>query len=673
MLSVLLSPAIGLMNRLNYLYKFTLINVLFLVPLLGLAYMQLDELAVEQRNTQVELKGMNMLRETLVLTEIASEMRDLLIVQGSSLTLETAINKRQAAYLHQIGIVQTALATLENTEKLEQSITRLQQMNEREWGAGTLDIASLFVKHNQLVLESWILVHSLSYHTGLYQDKDAHNFLLMKLVLDAMEPLLEHQGELRSFSTVVVKAGAINSSMMEVLNRLLDDLISDQKRLDTNLRPIIAAEAVYGTELMSSVDGVVSSLKQSTDHFDNDLLMEEQLDHDWQQYYKRESDTREAIYSFVNNALVFVDQRLQQRESEQNSRFYALLLGILAVFLVTNYLMLGFNFSVRRSIQAILNSAERVAQGDLTTQVTITNADELGQLAKEFNRMTQRVRDLLAQVTTTVQSVASQAGVVDGIAQQSSEAIEMQRQETEQVASAINQMVSSVQEVANKTLTASQESTEVDKKAGQGQLLVKTTLADIDQLSKDIDHSMEVIHRLVKDSDGITQVLDVIKGVAEQTNLLALNAAIEAARAGEQGRGFAVVADEVRTLAQRTQQSTAEIEQLIIRLQAGVSDAVKAMQISHDKVEQTVSNSSEVGRTLEHISEAITSIVDSNAQIASAGEEQTMVSNEIERNVQSISLVGTQTAAGAQDTVAACHQMADQIEQLKGMVATFKL
>jgi methyl-accepting chemotaxis protein len=287
--------------------------------------------------------------------------------------------------------------------------------------------------------------------------------------------------------------------------------------------------------------------------------------------------------------------------------------------------------------------------------------------------MAELMRKILSQVSSTVQSVVSQAGKVDSIAQQSSEAINKQRHETDQVATAITQMVDCTQEVARNTLTASLQSNEVDEKAVKGQNLVQTTLTDIEQLSGDIDYSVTVIHRLVKDSDSITQVLDVIKGIAEQTNLLALNAAIEAARAGEQGRGFAVVADEVRTLAHKTQQSTAEIEQMIIRLQSGVNDAVKAMEVSHSKATQTVSNSSEVGRMLEHISKATTRIVDFNTQIASASEEQTMVVVEVERNVKQISEISIQTAIGAKATVDACQQMTQQAEQLEGIIATFKL
>ncbi|WP_050813428.1 methyl-accepting chemotaxis protein [Marinobacterium stanieri] len=365
--------------------------------------------------------------------------------------------------------------------------------------------------------------------------------------------------------------------------------------------------------------------------------------------------------------------RLQQRYGAQEQLFYGLLAAIVLVFVLTNYLMLGFSVSVRRAINALLSAAESVAQGDLTQQVCIGNRDEMGRLAGRFNAMVEQMRNLLGQVTSTAQAVASQAAVVDGIAHRSREDVERQQQETEQVATAVNQMVASAEDVAKQTQVASRETGSVDSEATQGQKLVEVTLGDIHQLSTDIDNAMGSIRRLVKESDTIAQVLDVIKGVAEQTNLLALNAAIEAARAGEQGRGFAVVADEVRTLAKRTQESTAEIESMILGLQSGVGEAVKAMEVSHGKVGQTVSNSSEVGRSLEHISSAISRILDFNTQIASAGEQQTQVASEIERNIHSISQVGSQTANGARETVEACRQMAQQTERLQAVVSAFKV
>jgi methyl-accepting chemotaxis protein len=671
MFTLFLSPAIYLMNRLKYLYKFALIYVIFLLPLLGFAYMQLNELSIEQRITQVEVKGIIALKEAFLLTEIASDIRDLIVVQGDDFSLSEKIRLKKAAFSDQIDTVETVTKEFINGENTTSVMTRIRMLNALTAGSG-LDLASLFAKENQLVLESWILVQIISFEAGLYQDKDSNNAILMN-VLDAMEPLLQHQGQLRSFSAVVMKAGVINSSVMVVLNRLLDELIDDQNRLNNTLRPILEAEEIYGNDLLSATKSIIKGLKITTERFDNDIMMDEQLDREWQQYFKQQSLTREGIYQFINSSQALLKQKLQQREETQDRRFYTLLFGLLVVLLISNYLMLALSVSVRQSIQAFIKSADRIAQGDMTCMVSISNRDELGELATKFNQMAELMRKILSQVSSTVQSVVSQAEKVGGIAQQSSEAINKQRHETDQVATAITQMVGCTQEVARNTLTASQQSNEVDEKAVKGQNLVQTTLTDIEQLSGDIDYSMTVIHQLVKDSDSITQVLDVIKGIAEQTNLLALNAAIEAARAGEQGRGFAVVADEVRTLAHKTQQSTAEIEQMIIRLQSGVNDAVKAMEVSHSKATQTVSNSSEVGRMLEHISKATARIVDFNTQIASAGEEQTMMVGEVERNVKQISEISIQTAIGAKATVDACQQMTQQAEQLEGIIATFTL
>ncbi|SIQ10520.1 methyl-accepting chemotaxis protein [Marinobacterium stanieri] len=669
----LLTPAISLMNRLSYLSKFILINLLFLIPLLWLAYMQLSDISARKDSTRQQLSGMEALQQALELTRIAGEVRDLTVVRETANVLQQEIAELGDAYAENLARLQVYVAELGLEGKLADSFERLEAISNKPLMSSGSNTEGSFANENQLVLESWILVHTISYHTGLYQDSDPNNFVLMKTVLDSMESLLEHQGQMRSFSTLTVRSGTMNSTMIEILSRLMDELLSDQKRLDSALRPVLGNEAVYGKAVIDSAQAIVESLEQGVVRFENDLLLDENIDYDWRSYYQRESATTEQVYAFIDAALQFVNGRLQQRYGAQEQLFYGLLAAIVLVFVLTNYLMLGFSVSVRRAINALLSAAESVAQGDLTQQVCIGNRDEMGRLAGRFNAMVEQMRNLLGQVTSTAQAVASQAAVVDGIAHRSREDVERQQQETEQVATAVNQMVASAEDVAKQTQVASRETGSVDSEATQGQKLVEVTLGDIHQLSTDIDNAMGSIRRLVKESDTIAQVLDVIKGVAEQTNLLALNAAIEAARAGEQGRGFAVVADEVRTLAKRTQESTAEIESMILGLQSGVGEAVKAMEVSHGKVGQTVSNSSEVGRSLEHISSAISRILDFNTQIASAGEQQTQVASEIERNIHSISQVGSQTANGARETVEACRQMAQQTERLQAVVSAFKV
>ncbi|WP_442965298.1 methyl-accepting chemotaxis protein [Pseudomonas sp. FIP_A4] len=237
----------------------------------------------------------------------------------------------------------------------------------------------------------------------------------------------------------------------------------------------------------------------------------------------------------------------------------------------------------------------------------------------------------------------------------------------------MNQMSATAQAVATSAEAAVGSAQDVNAETVSGRGLVSAQVSGIQRLAEEIEQSVQVINRLADDSAAISQVLDVIKGIAEQTNLLALNAAIEAARAGEQGRGFAVVADEVRNLARRTQQSTEEIEQMIARLQGGVGAAVKTMHASHALAEGTVSQSAQVEQALEHILGAVGSIVDQSQQIAAAAEQQTAVAHDIDRNIVAINEAGKRTAEGAGHTEQASRELTQLVGQLQRLIGAFRV
>ncbi|MFN3581186.1 MAG: methyl-accepting chemotaxis protein [Pseudomonas sp.] len=327
---------------------------------------------------------------------------------------------------------------------------------------------------------------------------------------------------------------------------------------------------------------------------------------------------------------------------------------------------------IGRAVEQLEQASSAMAAGDLTVTVDYKGKDELARVARAFNTMRERFHSMVSQLSSATGQLAAAAEETSAVNVQTSDGIRRQQSETEQVATAMNEMTATVQDVARNAAGAAQAANAADREAAEGRQVLNRTIEVINSLAAEVDRAAEVIRQLEKDSDSIGSVLDVIRAIAEQTNLLALNAAIEAARAGEQGRGFAVVADEVRTLASRTQKSTTEIQDMIEKLQSGAANAVKVMQTGHQQAQEGVSQVALAGKSLESITHAVVSINDMNAQIASAAEEQSSVAEEINRNIVVVSRIGEQTSEGAQQTAATSEELAQLAAQLQGMVQQFR-
>lgn len=312
-------------------------------------------------------------------------------------------------------------------------------------------------------------------------------------------------------------------------------------------------------------------------------------------------------------------------------------------------------------------------EGDLTRRLDDSSKDEIGRLSHSFNLFASMVHHIIKEVIGYTDQLGKSADRLSIVTEETSRGADRQQLMTDEVVTAVNELSATGQEVARNTSAAADAAQHADKAAEEGRVVVGKTIGSIDGLADEVERAGEVINRLESDTESIGGVLDVIRGIAEQTNLLALNAAIEAARAGEQGRGFAVVADEVRTLASRTQESTAEIQSMIERLQTGAQEAVRVMAHSQEHAKTTVEQAAKAGSSLEEISEAVKVINSMNLQIATAAEEQNAVGEDINRSVVTISEITEQTAAGAQQTASASNELNELAEHLTGMVKQFKV
>jgi methyl-accepting chemotaxis protein len=328
---------------------------------------------------------------------------------------------------------------------------------------------------------------------------------------------------------------------------------------------------------------------------------------------------------------------------------------------------------ITQPIYESMHSAAKVADGDLTHSIVEGGKDETGQLLRALANMQSNLKGTVQQIAGASDQLASAAEELTAVTNEGTKALVRQNDEIQQAATAVNQMTAAAEEVARSAANASQASAQTAEEAISGQGQVKQAITAMDTMTLEITDSTQRVQNLATQIRDITKVLDVIRSIAEQTNLLALNAAIEAARAGEQGRGFAVVADEVRALAHRTQDSTGEIESMINKVRQGADEAVQAMGKSQTLALSTQSLATEAGAALERISDGVGRINEQNLIIASAAEEQAQVARSVDRNLTNIQDLSAQSAAGANQTSVSTQELSRLAISFNGMVGKFKL
>ncbi|MDO6746008.1 methyl-accepting chemotaxis protein [Gilvimarinus sp. 1_MG-2023] len=395
--------------------------------------------------------------------------------------------------------------------------------------------------------------------------------------------------------------------------------------------------------------------------------------------FERSYELFDAVRTFMDvvgeRRLQHVSEFQERINNEANSITGQLMTIAIVCTLVAILAAILLPIMVIRPIKAIGDRIQNIAEGDgdLTIRIDVDSRDELGELSGHVNRFMEKLQNLIGRIRSTTEDVALSANDMQAVSAQSQQAADEQVQAITMVVAAVNELTVAIQEVAQNTNDTADSSKHAAEVTSNGQERIRVAVDRVQELSNRINDTAQVMTRLDEEAKNVNSVIDVIKGVAEQTNLLALNAAIEAARAGEQGRGFAVVADEVRTLASRTQQSTEDIQQMLVQLQNGVQSAVEAMNLSNDMTGEAVQAANEGGESLANINDAVGSITNMAIQIATAAEEQSSVTAEIDKNLVEINQLALDTSEGSGKTAEASRNLNQLSDDLRELVGSFKV
>ena len=499
-----------------------------------------------------------------------------------------------------------------------------------------------------------------------------------KVARDAMDVLKTRvmqsapgdEGRFEQLSTLTAVREQFLLARYQVRAYIAAQTVANEQAARQQLSEAIASLSALNTHFSASAPDTLRTLDGALEQYKQALQVYADTD-------KTITDMRKEMTDYGSGILSRSDElykiQLERRDNESASANTIQLISTLLVLLFGICAAVVITRQITRPLRETLDVVERIAAGDLSQNLRITRRDDLGVLQQGIARMGTTLRELIGGIRDGVTQIASAAEELSAVTEQTSAGVNSQKIETDQVATAMHEMTATVQEVARNAEDASQAAAAADGEAREGDRVVNQAIDQIERLAVEVARSTEAMAVLQQESDKIGSVMDVIKAVAEQTNLLALNAAIEAARAGEAGRGFAVVADEVRGLAQRTQKSTEEIQTLVAALQSGTQQVASVMNTSRGLTDSSVTLTRQAGTSLQGITRTVSNIQSMNQQIAAAAEQQSAVAEEISRSIINVRDVSEQTAAASDETAKSSVELARLGNQLQMMVSHFKI
>ncbi|WP_368175060.1 methyl-accepting chemotaxis protein [Aeromonas sp. R5-4] len=663
------NPAIRLGNQLSFKYKFLLWSCLMLLPLAYSMTNLLGRLQDDNVQANRELAGVVNLAPVAAIEQALITHRNL-VTRHAYEQNPVGEDKVKAA----AQAVDDSLRTFADTRQENPAFDALKQ----GWAAlqsegSKLEVDQSNLRHDKLLTEVRHLYKHITASSSLIQDPALGTYYMVILASERLPQLRDLLAQVRDRAATIADFGLFQAEGYSGLRFRLDLISATLQELEADLTLLYQIEPAYRAELGQQTDALIQLVRQGVETMENKMMKDQLVQLSTKEVQALGDKMDEAITALAGQVRQRLEADLHQRLTANQRHFWWVTAPLTASLLLYLYLMIGAYLSLRDTVGRVRDIAARVNAQDLSQHIEIVGQDELAAISRDYNVTLETLRTLMLRVRENGVTVVESATEIEARTCRSQEVIADQQGEAHQVATAIKELAATSQDMAGNALQAARMTQEAQNVVGQGEDVVERTIKAIDHINREVLRTADTIGLLEQQCSQIGGVISVIRSIAEQTNLLALNAAIEAARAGEQGRGFAVVADEVRSLANRTQGATVEIQQMIEQLQSGARASVTAMSAASHEAQEGVGLAQEAKQAFGAITEKVDRMVDTNAIIASAIEQQGAVVNEIERNVVRISDgsdEALQVANAARDAARQIHQLT---EQLRAMVQSFVL
>ena len=671
-----IQPAMLLMSRLRFPMKFGLISSLFILPLLVLGVGLIHDLRAQTQQINNEVSGLEGIKGIYHLMQAAEQYRDLSIqvVNDQDTALLDRVAKSKLVVEKDLTSLKVLLDVFES-EFLSKRYLHLLDVwkSIHENSSPARGIMAKYQFYNAFIVACRGLIKDTANTSQLVLDPEIESFLLINILIVQLPSTTQSMTLGRAMGSLSLTSGYINSEMYDVLDEVYLGLEHDFDAIIASFAYSVETNSELLVPIDAHITGAVSSIQDLKKYLSENILESESMALPWEVYFQKSTDHIDNVYELIFKAIPFTGSLLEKRRDGLVNTFIVITISTFLLLLVIFYLLAGMYFSIAKTVKEFQMDALKATEGDLTVTMRESSGDELSELSKAFNHMIRNIQEVVVLVKGTSEDVVSLSQTLGETAQVSRNAIQTQQTDIHELTDEIQQVALSTNKVVGQTQHNVQEANAIHEKSLKSVASLEQALNDIESLVTGITDSSEKISELDQTGKEIEDVLIGIKTIADQTNLLALNAAIEAARAGEQGRGFAVVADEVRNLASNTVKSTEEISDKIGNFSRCIREVVSSMEHNQESARRTQKSSDEVTDSLKEIQAAAEDIGKSSSDIAKSSQIQNEITVRANHNIKTIDDSVSQSTAVVENVVRVTTELNSLTQQLSVLVKRFKV